>query len=283
MACETRARPEMKSQQPKAAGTAKDGGESAAVAPAMKGKGLVLTNDYREQSFEFWPRPSELELAHLAARLARTEKIDAKHLVQEAWDLYWESCRKIQADHREVGRMMAAMDGHDDEMWIEERGGLPQPEKFPVTFQQMELLLLPKLKGRMGERAAVFREYALSQIVDGSFTVRGGFRVLSYWDFQPEVLAELREKFRVMAAEKFASWRKGVYGVTAYAKLASSFLRWHCRWLERRNSEARAANARKGWDKRRDKKKARRGPRPQKQALREILEGPPLKNSRPGA
>ena len=66
-------------------------------------------------------------VANLAARLARTEKIDPKQLVNEAWDLYWESCRKIQADHREVNRMVAALDARDDEMWSEERGGLPQP------------------------------------------------------------------------------------------------------------------------------------------------------------
>lgn len=262
----------MKNQQAKAAATPKAVGEKPAVPPAMKEKGLVLTSDYRGHSFEFWPRPSELELAHLAARLARTEKIDAKQLVKEAWDLYWETCRTIQADHREVGRILAVSEAHDDEMWMEEHGGLPQPEKFPVTFQQVELLLLPKLKGRKGERAAVFREYALSQIVDGSFTVRGGFRVLSYWDFQPELLAELREKFRVMAAERLASWRKDVYGVTAYAKFASSFLRWHCRWTERRNSEARSANARKGWEKREKAKKTKTGARPQSAALRRILE-----------
>jgi len=262
----------MKNQQAKEAAVAKNMGDNAKSPPGIKQKGIVLSSDHRDQSFEYWPRPSELELAHLAARLARTEKIDPKLLVKEAWDLYWESCRKIQADHREVGGMLEEAEAHDDEMWAEERGGLPQPEKFPVTFQAMELLLLPKLKGRMGERAAVFREYALSQIVSGSFTFRGGFRVLSYWDFQPEVLAELREKYRVMAAERFASWRESVYGVTAYAKFAGSFLRWYCRWTERRNSEARAANARKGWEKRETTKKTKTGARPQTAALKQILE-----------
>jgi len=60
----------MKTHQPKAATTAKGVGESRTVAPGVREKGLVLTNDYREQSFEFWPRPTELELAHLAASLA---------------------------------------------------------------------------------------------------------------------------------------------------------------------------------------------------------------------
>ena len=155
----------------------------------------------------------------LAARLTRTEKIDPQQLVGEAWAVYWEGCRVLNADYQKLNAYFEeeakARDEDDD---FEEPPGepLPQPDKFPVTFQQIELLLLPKLKGRQGERAAVFREYALSQIVGGSFTIRGGFRVLSYWDFQPELLAELRKKFRVKAAEWFASWRKGVYGVTAY-------------------------------------------------------------------
>jgi hypothetical protein len=262
----------MKSQQPKEAATAKSAGGQPAVSPSIKQKGMVLTSDHREQSLEHWPRPSELELANLAARLARAEKIDPKQLVKEAWELYWESCRKIQADHIEVGKMLEATDVQDDEMWAEERGGLPEPEKFPVTFQEMELLLLPKLKGRTWDRAWVFREYALAQIVDGSFTFRGGFRVLSYWDFQPEVLEELRERQKGRVAERFGSWRASVYGVTAYAKFAGSFLRWYGRWTERRRSEARASNARKGWEKRRKDGKMKTGARTQSAALRRILE-----------
>ena len=264
----------MKSQQAKEVAAAKSMGDNAKAPPGIKQKGIVLSTDHRDQSFEYWPRPSELELAHLAARLARTEKIDAKQLVKEAWELYWESCRKIQADHREVGGMLEEVEAHDEEMWAEERGGLPQPEKFPVTFQAMELLLLPKLKGRTGERASVFREYAFAQIIGGSFTFRGGFRVLSYWDFQPEALEELRERQKGRVAERFASWRESVYGVIAYAKFAGSFLRWYCRWTERRRSEARSANARKGWEKRESTKKTKTGARPQTAALRRILEKP---------
>jgi hypothetical protein len=52
---------------------------------AGKEQSLVIRYDYREQDFEQWPRPSELELARLAAQLARTEKIDPKQLVAEAW------------------------------------------------------------------------------------------------------------------------------------------------------------------------------------------------------
>jgi hypothetical protein len=262
----------MKSQQSEETTAAKNVGDNGKRSASGKQNGLVLTADHREQSFEYWPRPSELELAHLAARLARTEKIDPKQLVNQAWDLYWESCRKIQADHREVGKVLEALEARDGEMQLAERGDLPKPERFPVTFQEMELLLLPKLTGRTGERAAVFREYAFAQIIGGSFTFRGGLRVLTYWDFQPDALEELRERLRGLVSERFGTWRKGVYDAKAYATFAGPFLNWYCRWTERRRSEARAANARKGWEKRRKAKRTKTGARPQMSALRRILE-----------
>ena len=76
----------MKNQQAKEAAAAKSMGDKAKAPPGIKQKGIVLSTDHRDQSFEYWPRPSELELAHLAARLARTEKIDSKQLVKEAWE-----------------------------------------------------------------------------------------------------------------------------------------------------------------------------------------------------
>jgi hypothetical protein len=81
-----------------------------------------------------------------------------------------------------------------------------------------------------------------------------------------------------MVAERFGQWRKAVYDAAAYAQFAGSFLRWYCRWSERRNSEVRAANARKGWEKRGDKNQRKMRARPPKKALREILDGPSPKN-----
>ena len=108
---------------------------------------------------------------------------------------------------------------------------LPQPKKFPVRFQEMELLLLPKLKGRTGERASVFREYALTQIVEQSFTFQGGFRVLTYWDLQPDVLKELREAYSGLVATRFGLWRGKAYDAGEYARFAVPFLKWYERWL----------------------------------------------------
>lgn len=244
---------------------------------------LVLTCDHRNAPFEHWPRPTELQLAELAARLARTEQIDPKKLVNEAWDLYWESCRKIQQDHLDVEKMLQVQEVRDDEMWVEERGGLPQPDKFPVTFQRMEILLLPKLKGRTGERASVFREYAFAQLVAGSFSFRGEFRVMSYWDFEPEALQELRARLQGMVADRFGQWRTRVYDAAAYAQFAGSFLRWYCQWSERRNSEVKSANARKGWDKRGGKNQRKTRARPPKKLLQGILEAPSPKKSTRGA
>ena len=236
---------------------------------------MKITNNYRQQDFQHWPRPSELNLARLAAQLARTEKIDPQQLVKEAWALYWESCRTLKEDDRMVEEYFKRLEGGDDRQYDcpEESGTqpIPTPKKYPVSYKEVEMLLLPKLKGRTGTRASVFREYAFAQILAGSFVIRGGFRVLSYWDFQPEVLKELREKHGGMVAERLGLWRKSVYDENAYTKFAGSFLSWFSRWNERHNSEVRAANAKKGWDKRRKRHQAKTGARPNRAALKEIL------------
>ena len=242
---------------------------------------MKISNDYRQQDFQYWPRPSELNLARMAAQLARSEKNDPQQLVKEAWALYWESCRTLKEDDRMVEEYFKQLEGGDDRQYDypeeSESPPIPTPKNFPVSYKQMEMLLLPKLKGRTGTRASVFREYAFAQVIAGSFTIRGGFRALSYWDFQPELLKELREKHERLVDEWFGKWRNSVYDEIAYAKFAGPFLRWYSRWNERHNSEVRAANAKKGWDKRRKRKKAKTGARPNLAALKEILE--PLKKT----
>jgi hypothetical protein len=173
------------------------------------------------------------------------------------------------------------LDGGDDRQFDHppesETPPIPTPKEYPVSFKEVEMLLLPKLKGRTGTRASVFREYAFAQLIAGSFTIRGGFRVLSYWDFQPEVLMELKEKHGEMAAKRFGLWRKSVYDANAYAKFAGPFLSWYSRWNKSHNSEVRAANAKKGWEQRRKRHQAKTGARPNRAKLKEILA--PLKKA----
>jgi hypothetical protein len=271
--CSTAGRKQpMKNQHSKPGTPAMTEGDNTKTSPAAKADSLILTSDHRDAPFEHWPRPTELQLAELAARLARTEKFDPKQLVAEAWSLYWESCMEVQ-------RMLAALEVQHDGALIEEQESLSKPEKFPVTFTEMERLLLTKLKGRTGERAAVFREYAFAQLVAGSFKFGGDFRVLDYWDFQPEALQELRERLREMVAERFGTWRKSIYDAAAYAKFASPFLHRYSRWTAHRRSQVKADNARKGWAGRQDEKKAKTGARPKKKVLKEIVEGPAPKTS----
>ena len=242
---------------------------------------MIISNDYRQQDFQCWPRPSELNLARLAAQLARTKKIDPQQLVKEAWALYWESCRTLKEDDRMVEKYFKAIESEDDHQYDypdeAEAPPVPIPKKYPVSYKEAELLLLPKLSGRTAKRASVFREYAFAQVIAGSFMIRGGFRALSYWDFQPELLKELREKYGEFVDERFGKWRKSVYDENAYTKFAGPFLSWYSRWNVHHNSEVRAANAKKGWKKRRKRKKAKTGARPNRAALKEILE--PLKKT----
>jgi hypothetical protein len=55
------------------------------------------------------------------------------------------------------------IEGADDHQfdWAEEdvSESMPLPKNFPITYSKLELLLLPKLKGRTAERAKIIREF----------------------------------------------------------------------------------------------------------------------------
>lgn len=234
------------------------------------GKGLIVKHEYREASFEYWPRPSELELATLAARLLRPDKVDPKQLVDEAWNLYHASCLKIQKDYLAAQRLVPSWPPEDD-FDLE----LPQPKQYPMTFEEMERLLLPRLRGRTAERAALLREFIFAEFLGRCFVLRGGARKVSYWEFVPEDLNILRERHRDSIAKEYGELRTKQYDAAAYAKFARSFLPWHRKWMEMKKSEVKAANAKLGWKKRLKAKTAKTGARPNREVLKEIFDPPP--------
>ena len=95
--------------------------------------------------------PTALQLTTLASRLARTGKEKPEDLAQRAI-LLWIKC------HEERIAFLRSMDPE----WIDTCRAeldIPIPKKFPITYDEFMMVMLPKLKGRTGERAAIFREY----------------------------------------------------------------------------------------------------------------------------
>lgn len=221
---------------------------SKKFAPSGSEPGLVLTaiSDYRDGDLEFWPRPTEWQLAQLAAQLSRSDKLDAKQLIHDAWEIYWEGCRKIQNDHRAQkawNEHESAADAtlHD---WIHQpQPEVPQPKKYPVTFREMEILLLPGNYGHTAERAHLIREYVLSEFLGTCMVVRPRPHPLTYWELDPTALNELREHFRGQVDAKFGHYRAQLFNEGDYVRFADSFLKWHRRYI----SEKRSAAARKRW------------------------------------
>jgi hypothetical protein len=211
---------------------------------------LVLKCDYRDGDFLYWPRPSELELAGLAAQLALSSKANPKQLVSQAWALYWESCRVIQSDYRKVEALLALENQEEqafpgDAKPEEDSLQIPTPNKFPVSFARVELLLLPELKGRTADRARVFREHILSVLLQGCFVVRPKLREVSYWELEPETLEEMRQKFHSDIADRFGKLRKHDFEEAEYLRFARSFLEWHRQY----KSAKKSAAARRRWHK----------------------------------
>lgn len=216
--------------------------------PASAPSSLVICGDYREHDFEHWPRPSELDLARLAAQLARTEKLDSKQLVAAAWELYWESCRTIQADHRKVEAYFAREAELDRELnWseLETAAAVPMPKKFPVNHRQVEALLLPKQKGRTAERAALIREFIFSQLARTCLVVRPKLAAVSYWELEADRQEQLRQKLKDEVARHFEKLRKTTYDAETYHRFAVLFLEWHRRFI----AAKKAAAARARWAK----------------------------------
>lgn len=223
--------------------------------PASSPSSLVICGDYREHDFEHWPRPSELELARLAAQLARTERLDPKQLVAEAWELYWESCRTIQADHRKVEAYFAREAELDRELnWpeLEPAAAVPMPKKFPVNHRQVEALLLPKQKGRTAERATLIREFIFSQLARTCLVVRPKLAAVSYWEMEADLLEQLRQKLKDEVARHFEKLRKTMYDAEAYHRFAVPFLEWRRRFIAAKKASA----ARTRWAKEEEKRKA---------------------------
>jgi hypothetical protein len=221
--------------------------------PASTPASLVICGDYREQDFEHWPRPSELELARLAAQLARSENIDPKQLVAAAWELYRESCRRLQADHREVAAYHERLDRVEpDDTTVGLPQWLPMPKKFPVNHRQVEALLLPKQKGRTAERAALIREFIFSQLARTCLVVRPKLAAVSYWELAADRREQLRQKLKDEVARHFEKLRKTTYDAETYHRFAVLFLEWHRRFIAAKKASA----ARTRWAKEEENRKA---------------------------
>lgn len=247
-----------------------------AAVDGAKVTGIKLRSDYREEEqFEYWPRPTELQLAELAARLARTTVIDPKQLVSEAWAIYQESCRLIREDYKHVTGFFEN-DGRCEDLTDEGPArtvlSLPVPKKYPVPYPEAERLLLPKLKGRTAERAQVMRGFLFADYV------RSKMAEASSLDGKPvvsptgEQLKRLQEEFRDDAPGIFAELRRMTFDKDYFARFAEEFLTWYQQRERFTKSWARSDNARRGWDKRRQAKTAKTGARPKFGILRQIVE-----------
>lgn len=202
-------------------------------ADGAKVSGIKLRCDHREEEqFEYWPPPTELQLAELAARLARMPVIDPKQLVGEAWAIYWESCRVIREDHKHVTQFFES-EGRwgylaDDEP-VCQALSLPVPKGYPVSDREAEILLLPKFKGRTAERARVMRDFIFADYVRSKMaetTPSGGKSMVSPTG---EQLSRLQAEFKEEVPGLFAELRRMTFEKEYFARFAEEFPTWYRR------------------------------------------------------
>lgn len=236
---------------------------------------LILKCEYRDREFEHWPRPSELELAMLAAQLAHSGKVEPKRLVATAWEVYWESCRTLQADYQKVEAYFAreaALEAKLDEPEEPADDPLPMPEQFPLGYRELELLLMPRLKGRTAERAKRIRTFLFLEYIVGPLQRQSELNGSSPRFFTAGELDKLREESKAQLDQLHEQLRATPLGESDYGHFARQFLTWDQTRARFANSLIRSAVARQAWAKRKRKKKAKRGARPKYEQLREIIE-----------
>ncbi len=89
--------------------------------------------------------PTTAQLASLAATLAKNTTLSSKQLVNQALEI-WEAAREL------LSRPNSTQE-------VSESRRLPTPKGYPITLDNFLNLMVPKLKGRTGDRAALFRQY----------------------------------------------------------------------------------------------------------------------------
>lgn len=207
--------------------------------------GLTLTQDYHDHDFEYWPRPTELELARLAAQLSRGQTITPQQLIQDAWNLYWESCRRLKQDHGDVKRYFEIIDQCDaagPEDLDHPIKPIPQPKKFPVKFRKIEILLLPELAGKTAKRRQIFRDFFFQQLARQRDAKAGPHGAFVYTN----------EPTQTEANREYARQRKSIFDAGVYHRFAIEFLGWYRPSKAFQLSCVRAAAARRRWQIRRE-------------------------------
>jgi hypothetical protein len=119
-------------------------------------------------------------------------------------------------------------------------------------------------------------------MVDRSLSSENAEDSGSYWDYVPEELEDLKESAKDEVAREFGKCKRKVYDAQSYARFGVSFLRWYRTWTDYKNSEAKAANALRGWEKRRKDKTTKTGAHSKSEVSKQILIGA-LKNPTSGA
>ena len=236
---------------------------------------MKIENSYFKEDFERWPRPSPMELAHLAARLVHSDKINYQQLVMDAWCLYWESCSMLKEDY-EALQEDESLKKAQAEAVKPELPPMPEPitrpKKFPITYAQLERLLLPKLSGRTAKRASIMREFLFMDYLNSQvpgLPPAAGKRPLS-----PAELELVRKESEEQRAEIFGTLRAKTYDEHEFDSISHYFHHWYRQSASFKKSLVRSASARKRWSERRGNKQDKTGAKPNYAALKEILDPP---------
>lgn len=211
---------------------------------------LVLKCDYHEEDFIYWPRPSELELTQLAARMACNAKTAPKQLAARAWQLYWECCKLIKEDHRKVQTQLefdAHCDAEQDHFDESAADGsvVPAPKAFPVSFAKAEQLLLRRQNGGTSSRGRIVQEYLFAELVGTCIRPGPKPRPYSYWKLSRKKKTLFWKKLSETVTARYGQLCKRVFEKDQYVGFALAFLKWHRRYKSALKSKAARARWKK--------------------------------------
>lgn len=177
--------------------------------------------------------PSQVQLATLAATLARSVADAPEKLCETGLDLWIKSAERLamQAECNADERAQA-------EVRDKNRVVVPEPKQDHVSVDEFCRLLMPDRKGRTADQAFIYKAW-LRDSLEMSGWLRSGQEGQKA-DFAPS-------KQQIDAA--YASHRKTGMDHRDYHHRALSFIPWYCDWKKRQSSEKSKNAARARWKK----------------------------------
>lgn len=173
-------------------------------------QGSEAVDSFQEQPpdprVELLPNPTDL--AMIAAGLSRQSEKSVTELAQLAMELWTQSVHVIsEAAERRAERVRAR--AFANELLIQ----IPDPEQFPITLDKFLRLMLPTMRGRTGDKFAIYRSFLAGYFTEmvasfGEKLTEGELKSRVEFEFTKQMKEPMNALDYAINAKLFLAWRR---------------------------------------------------------------------------